>query len=66
MAKARRSVLKLYIDTEMFSINILCVMAKFSFKKDALYRLIPSGGTDLFIPQNSLKGDTIARDTGTK
>src|SRR6218665_1052843 len=50
----------------MFSSNILCFMSNFSFKGDTLYRSIPSGWIDLFIPPDSLKGDTISRDTGTK
>jgi len=41
---------------QMFSINILCFMYNFSFKGDTLYRLIPSGGIDLFIPPDSLMG----------
>jgi len=41
-------------------------MSNFSFKGDTLYRLIPSGAIDLFIPPDSLEGDTISRDTGTK
>jgi len=39
-------------------------MSNFSFKGDTLYRLIPSVGIDLFIPQIVLWGDTISRDTG--
>jgi len=31
-------------------------MSNFSFKGDALYRLIPSGGIDLFISPDSLMG----------
>jgi len=31
-----------------------------------LYLLIPSGGIDLFIPPDSLMGDTISQDTGTR
>ena len=54
MAKVCKSVLKLYIDTAMFSINILCFMFNFSFKGDTLYRLIPSDGIDLLISQDSL------------
>src|SRR6218665_1425146 len=46
---------------QMFSINILCFMSSFSFNGDTLYRLIPSGGIDLFIPPESLMGDTISR-----
>ena len=49
----------------MFSINILCFISNFSFKGDTLYWLIPSGGIDLFIPPDSLMGETISRDTGT-
>src|SRR6218665_247054 len=48
----------------MFSINILGFVSNFSFKWDTLCRLIPSGGIDLFIPPNSVMGDTISRDTG--
>ena len=48
----------------MFSINILCFMSNFSFKGDTLYRLIQSGGIDLFIPRIVLWRDTISRDTG--
>jgi len=67
VAKVRRSILKLYIDTAkyMFSINILCVTSNFSFKEDTLNRLIPSGGIDLFIPRIVLWRDTISRDTGS-
>ena len=39
-------------------------MFNFSFKGDTLYRLIPSGEIDLFIPRIVLWGDTISRDTG--
>jgi len=49
---------------QMFSINILCFMSNVSFEGDILYRLIPSEGIDLFIPPDSLMGDTISRDTG--
>jgi len=31
-------------------------MSNFSFKGDISYRLIPSGGIDLFIPSGSLMG----------
>jgi len=48
----------------MFSIDILSFMSNFSFKGGTLYRLIPSWGIDLFIPPDSLMGDTISRDTG--
>jgi len=41
---------------QMFSINILRFMPNFIFKEDTLYRLIPSGEIDLFIPLDSLKG----------
>jgi len=42
----------------MFSINILCFVSNFSFNGDTLYRLIPSGARDLFIPRtpDSLMG----------
>jgi len=50
----------------MFSINILRFISNFSFKGDTLYRLIPSGVIDLFIPPDSLRGDIISRDTGIK
>ena len=40
----------------MFSSNILCFMSSFSFKGDTLYRLILSGGIDLFIPRIVLRG----------
>ena len=56
----------------MFSINILCFMSHSNFKGDTLYRLIPSGGIDLFISpdrrmggynitghRNSLPGPTV-------
>src|SRR6218665_1194585 len=39
----------------MFSIKILCLMSNLSFKGDTLYRLIPSGGIDLFIPRIVLR-----------
>jgi len=39
-------------------------MSNFIFKGDTLYRLISSGGIDLFIPPDSVMGDTISRDTG--
>jgi len=31
-------------------------MSDYSFKGDTLYRFIPSGGIDLFIPPDSLMG----------
>src|SRR6218665_585821 len=40
----------------MFGINILWLMYNFSFKGDALYRLIPSGEINLLIPPDSLMG----------
>ena len=50
----------------MFNINRLCFMSNFSFKVDTLYRIIPSGDRlSLFIPPDSLMGDTISPDTGT-
>jgi len=49
----------------MFSIKIVCFMFNFSFKGDTLYRLIPSGDR-LIHPPDSLKGDTISRDTGSE
>src|SRR6218665_2619429 len=48
----------------MFSINILGFMSNFNFKGDTVYRLIPSGGIDLFIPPDSRMGDVISRDSG--
>src|SRR6218665_3014083 len=56
MAKVCKSVLNYTLTPQMFSINILCFMSNFSFKGDTLYRMIPSGGIDLFIPTDSLIG----------
>src|SRR6218665_2061412 len=63
MAKVRRSVRNYTLTLQMFSINILRFMSNFSFNGDTLYRAIPSGGIDLFIPRIVLWGDTISRDT---
>ena len=41
-------------------------MYNFSFKGDTLYRLITSGGIDLFIPRIVLWGDTISLDIGKR
>jgi len=40
-------------------------MYNFSFKGETLYRLIPSGGIDLFIPRIVLWVVTVSWDTGS-
>lgn len=49
----------------MFSINMPCFMPDISFKRNTLYRYIPSGEIDLglFTPRIVLRWDTISRDT---